>query len=158
MPRERMLQAREHIKAKRYDEARSILKTIDHPKAKEWLAKVNKISPPAKRKRRIRPVIAIPLAIVVVIIVIVIAITMSRASYSNWFYNSRLPEARAILSGFCDAYLNIAEHRCTQWVNETFEEDIKRTFQVVTCDGLYNWLAEPQRFANCLAVSEVYMP
>jgi len=50
MPRERMLQAREHIKAKRYDEARAILKTIDHPTARKWLAKLNEIAPPPEPK------------------------------------------------------------------------------------------------------------
>ncbi|MBZ0321402.1 MAG: hypothetical protein K8L91_33630, partial [Anaerolineae bacterium] len=48
MSREALLEARELIKAKRYDEARFILKSIDHPTAKEWLAKLDQIAPPPK--------------------------------------------------------------------------------------------------------------
>jgi len=38
--KEQMLKARSLIQAKRYDEARDILQGINHPKAKEWLAKI----------------------------------------------------------------------------------------------------------------------
>lgn len=48
MSREALLEARELIKAKRYDEARFILKSIDHPTAREWLAKLDQIAPPPK--------------------------------------------------------------------------------------------------------------
>ena len=41
--REQMLKARDLIQAKRYNEARVILEKIDHPKAKEWLAKIRQI-------------------------------------------------------------------------------------------------------------------
>jgi hypothetical protein len=37
----KMMYARELIKEKRYDEARIILREIDHPKAKEWLNKLD---------------------------------------------------------------------------------------------------------------------
>lgn len=46
MSREAMLEAKELIKQKRYDEARFILKTVDHPTAQEWLAKIDQIAPP----------------------------------------------------------------------------------------------------------------
>lgn len=38
--------ARELIREKKYDEARAILKTTDHPQTKDWLAKLDKIDPP----------------------------------------------------------------------------------------------------------------
>lgn len=38
--------ARELISEKQYDQARAILKTIDHPTAREWEAKLNNISEP----------------------------------------------------------------------------------------------------------------
>lgn len=47
MSREALLEARDLIKAKRYDEARFILKSIDHPTAVEWLAKLDQIAPVA---------------------------------------------------------------------------------------------------------------
>jgi hypothetical protein len=43
--KEQLSKARQLIQARRYDEARTLLKRIDHPKAKEWLAKL----PPPKR-------------------------------------------------------------------------------------------------------------
>jgi DNA-binding transcriptional ArsR family regulator len=44
-PMEQLLAAREHLTAKRYDEARAMLRDIDHPTAREWLAKLDKLAP-----------------------------------------------------------------------------------------------------------------
>ncbi len=41
--RERMFQARNFIKNKQYAEARPLLEQVDHPKAREWLAKIDEI-------------------------------------------------------------------------------------------------------------------
>jgi hypothetical protein len=38
----KMLEARQHIKAKEYQEAQAILERIDHPTAKQWLQKIHK--------------------------------------------------------------------------------------------------------------------
>jgi hypothetical protein len=46
MSKQKMLAARELIQEKRYAEARALLKTIDDPKAKEWLKKLDEIDPP----------------------------------------------------------------------------------------------------------------
>lgn len=51
MSRNKMLAAKELIQEKRYDEARAILQTIDHPTAREWLAKLDKIAPAKKDSR-----------------------------------------------------------------------------------------------------------
>src|SRR5258708_1944031 len=40
---QKMIEARDLIKNKRYAEARKILETVDHPKAKEWLTKLDEI-------------------------------------------------------------------------------------------------------------------
>lgn len=45
MSKQKMLPARELIQQKKYDEARAILRTVDHPKAREWLAKLDAIAP-----------------------------------------------------------------------------------------------------------------
>lgn len=42
--KEDMLRARDLIKAKRYDEARAILTTIDHPTARDWLDKISQLN------------------------------------------------------------------------------------------------------------------
>lgn len=43
--RERLLQAREHIRAKEFGEARIILEAMDHPKAREWLQRIDALQP-----------------------------------------------------------------------------------------------------------------
>jgi hypothetical protein len=41
--RDQLIQARELIQQKRYSEARAILQSLDHPKAREWLAKLDQM-------------------------------------------------------------------------------------------------------------------
>lgn len=45
MSNEKMIEARDLIKAKRYAEARTILKTVNHPTAHQWLKKIDEIAP-----------------------------------------------------------------------------------------------------------------
>jgi hypothetical protein len=45
MSKAKMQEARELIRAARYDEARDILMKVDHPLAKDWLEKLDKIDP-----------------------------------------------------------------------------------------------------------------
>lgn len=52
--------AKQLIQEKQYDEARALLKTIDHPTARQWEAKLNTIAPapvaqPVKPKRKWTP-------------------------------------------------------------------------------------------------------
>ncbi len=50
MSKAKFAAAKEFIDEKKYDEARSILKTIDHPTAREWEAKLDKLSSPSTAK------------------------------------------------------------------------------------------------------------
>jgi hypothetical protein len=53
--KEKMQKAQQLIKEKRYDEARAILRTVEHDKAYEWLDKLDKIAlpkPPAKIEKK----------------------------------------------------------------------------------------------------------
>jgi hypothetical protein len=50
MSKTKMQEVRELIRAGRYNEARDILKAIDHPLAKEWLQKLNKTAPDTRKK------------------------------------------------------------------------------------------------------------
>lgn len=43
--KEKLTKARDLIQDKRYDEARAILRTVDHPTALEWLSKIDQIAP-----------------------------------------------------------------------------------------------------------------
>lgn len=60
--KDKMTKARELIKAKKFDEARRLLRGVKHPKATEWLDKL----PPPKRSKRLRT------ALVVIILVVAI--------------------------------------------------------------------------------------
>ena len=68
LSRERLLQAKDLIKRKRYDEARQLLKTIDHPTATLWLNKLDSmgVQPTRPRKRGIA-IAAISLILVVIV-------------------------------------------------------------------------------------------
>jgi hypothetical protein len=46
MIKKQLIQARDLIKQKRYDDARAILQRINHPTARDWLTKLNKLAPP----------------------------------------------------------------------------------------------------------------
>lgn len=50
MSKAKFAAAKELIDEKKYDEARGILKTIDHPTAREWEAKLDKIAPSVSYK------------------------------------------------------------------------------------------------------------
>lgn len=54
MSQAKLAQARELIKGKQFDEAREILLTVDHPTADKWLAKIDEIHPPIKKKNAIQ--------------------------------------------------------------------------------------------------------
>ena len=75
--------AKELIQEKKYDEARALLKTINHPTAREWEAKLDKIAPPrttafvydpAKKVRNGSPNRLGCIGILIVAIVILIAL------------------------------------------------------------------------------------
>jgi hypothetical protein len=44
-PKEKLLKAQALIKDKRYADARRILRAVDHPTAREWLVKLDRIAP-----------------------------------------------------------------------------------------------------------------
>ncbi len=54
MSKAKMEAARELIKEKRYNEARAILKTVDHPTATRWLQKLERMDTPRKGGRKAR--------------------------------------------------------------------------------------------------------
>ena len=57
--KEEMLRAKELIKSKQYNEARKILKGIDHPKAREWEAKLPTLPKPKRNYLRIALILVI---------------------------------------------------------------------------------------------------
>jgi len=70
--------AKELIRAKRYEDARKLLKTVDHPVATEWLARLDLIAP----KRRYTPkkalIFLLFLLVMVGVVVAVFFITVNK--------------------------------------------------------------------------------
>lgn len=52
--------AKELIDSKSYAEARALLKTIDHPTARQWETKLDKLDPPAAQMARLKAAPAAP--------------------------------------------------------------------------------------------------
>lgn len=73
MSKQQMKKARDLISQKRYDEARKILKKIDHPTAHEWLAQVNKLSPsrPARKSGIKGHIVAVILSVLLTSVLII---------------------------------------------------------------------------------------
>ncbi len=55
MSETKLARAKEMIQEKRYEEARTLLKTINHPTATKWLAKLEEITPPEPEEDEIVP-------------------------------------------------------------------------------------------------------
>lgn len=81
MSKAKFAAVKELIDEKKFDEARALLKTIDHPVAQEWIDKINKLSPPPVASKSspkatttiynvVRGVLVTVLAVVVLLIVV----------------------------------------------------------------------------------------
>lgn len=57
--------AKAYVQAKDYQNARRVLRRIDHPKAREWLQRINKLDPTAVRRKRV--IIALILALILLV-------------------------------------------------------------------------------------------
>ncbi len=79
MSKQKMLQARDLIREKRFEEARAILQTVDHPTAEEWLRRLDKIDPPVQAEippparvgRRSRRIYGFTLLAMIIVIAVV---------------------------------------------------------------------------------------
>ena len=97
MSKQKMLAAKELIREKHFDEARNILKTINHPTAKEWLAKLDKIAPEKKKASFFTPPIIYYLGggVVGLLIIIVAVIFMNRPTVFNQSSSSQSTESNS---------------------------------------------------------------
>ena len=80
MSKAKMMAAKELIQEKRYDEARKMLKGVDHPTAREWMAKLDAMEP--SKKGVSRSIVGLGIAAVVIIsaLLIVIVVLVSKQS------------------------------------------------------------------------------
>lgn len=68
------------LKAKRYDEARKLLKKINHPTAEKWLAQLEQIAPLPVAKRSQSRVIPATAAFAVIVIALIAAVLLATST------------------------------------------------------------------------------
>lgn len=68
--KEQMQEARRLIQAREYDKARKILVNIDHPTAKQWLARIDQISPPQQAGGSGRLVLIVTTVLIAVVVIV----------------------------------------------------------------------------------------
>lgn len=81
MSKQKMLAARELINEKRYAEARALLKTINDPKAQEWLKKLDQIAP--EKKKSDGKLIFIAVALVAIALIVIAGLLIVRQNNEN---------------------------------------------------------------------------
>ena len=141
MSKAKMQAAKELIREKRYEDARAILRDIDHPTAREWLQKINRIAPERKRKMP-RKAVAI-LSLIVLIVVLVIVVLNAR-------YQTQLERDRFIAQLHLeDACRWAADGEITSRQCQKYAEDVMAEHApiVMRCDREN---ASLERFTECL--------
>lgn len=81
--RDKMEQAKQLIQQKRYDEARTILRTVDHDKAYEWLDKLDEVDPPKAAKRGNKRKTSCLIALMLLIVSLGIAVFVLGRTFSQ---------------------------------------------------------------------------
>lgn len=103
--KQKLLKARGLIRQKKYNQARSILHQIEHPVAKEWLAKLDKIAPKKLKARKtqppttkvMKPLFIIAALVIVALVVVVAALPQVSPNISS---GNVLPSVAEIDDGF----------------------------------------------------------
>jgi hypothetical protein len=136
---QQLAEARDLIKQKRYREARALLKTIDHPKAREWLARLD-VAAPKKPNRT--PLIAVLVILLTAIGAVGAALitsfdTQRRAAelqiqVINGTMTSEVVTARAV-SG---ERTFMAQLQITEYANWTRESELEATGRPQTSTAL----------------------
>lgn len=140
--KERMLEAQQLIKAKDYEGARAILKKVKHPKAAEWLTRLDELAPvkPARRWWL--------WALVAVVLLLVMGVGVVGLIYINNASTSGRLSARMTsycLNVYTETHSTENFNKCDAWVNDVL---ISQQSTVVACDQRSNGLDKP--FADCL--------
>lgn len=134
MSKAKMMYAKELIQAKEYDKARAVLRTVDHPAAREWEAKLDRIAPMRARRRWWR--LALGVAGVLLVLGVVGYLLVLKPS------SERL-SARINLSIYCLDWTDDSA-ACDQWVDQTFAT---REQEVMDCFYLSS---ELDSFSGCM--------
>jgi hypothetical protein len=136
--KEQFDRARAYIQLKEYSKARRILKTIDHPKAIEWLEKLDELAP--ERKGRGRAPILIVVAIIVLVGSFLVYRNISAANFRG--------DLKARLFVDCRADTMYSYEYCYQWRDLAVEVYYE---EVAYCYRESERVANRDLFKECLA-------
>jgi hypothetical protein len=157
---DQLQRARELIKSKRYDDARKLLWKIDHPKAKQWLERIEGIGPatvvpaaPVKKRRYTwRRMLGL-----ILFIPVSFALVVGGLFLADKVINGEANDARGRLLGYClDVYMEVSQKsgvkECFGWYMPEFDRQREK---VIACHQQSPVLDEP--FQECL-ISEDIIP
>ncbi|GAB4527032.1 MAG: hypothetical protein OHK0046_44440 [Anaerolineae bacterium] len=77
--RDKMIKARELMQQKRYEQARAILRTVNHPMAKEWLVQIENLAP-ASASQRWRNRLTLFILVLFVLVMLAVLVTAVRGA------------------------------------------------------------------------------
>lgn len=144
--------AREHIKAKRYTEARAILAQLDDDTARKWLAQLDERVPQSKptaqqpqaSSNRFPLILTAVIALIAVVAVGVVILTSSTAQ-------AEIDTARPRLMGYCLRLVDIDDMQdCDDWYYLAFQANQNT---VLACHRIAPELDAP--FDECLYNEEL---
>lgn len=118
MSKAKLLAAKELITEKKYDEARTLLRGIDDPVAKKWLAKLDEIAPQRRRKF---PLTLILGSIVVSLIVVVVVGLLLLSRSTNLEGGSNVASTTNAVSN--DAFVGIWRNQAVYRATVTYRAD-----------------------------------
>ncbi|MFW5696189.1 MAG: hypothetical protein ACOCXR_00225 [Phototrophicaceae bacterium] len=143
----KMQTAQQLIKSKEYTQARAILRTVDHPTAYKWLARLDEIAPEPKKpkkkkKNHLRPYLFAVLA--------VLAINLKQ-HYDEDYEQVMEILAESKLRYTCDTYgVYDTEAECEQFAAAIMQSEMKSA--VMVCYDLYDSFAYDSvaDFSECI--------
>lgn len=162
MSKTKFLAAQELIKEKKYDEARAILTTIDHPTAERWLAKLDEIAPPSpntirtQKGNRVLLLAAFIAGIVIIGVIFAVILYRSRGSQADSGSPSMLStpildtaeqaqiEAVTI---YCMQQGDLTREECTNFSNNLIDEE-EFSATIALCTG--NYAGNLDAFSVCM--------
>lgn len=153
MSKAKMLAAREAIQAQQYDKARSILKTVDHPKAREWLARLDEIAPQQTNQKKASRLWIALAAVALVALIGSAAFVLLRGSG-----NKPVSDIEERVVNYClglKAEYGGSTEVCADWASNTVGTQ-SRLAVVQTCEQSAR--DSEEAFRDCLVEQDILPP
>lgn len=155
-----MQAAKELIQAKQYDRARTILETVDHPTARDWLYKLDKLSPP-KPKKSTWSKIRIPLLLILLVIAGVLGFNAYRSFQETSAASAQMmqdaftqADVRITLSVYCQNLDDSREAVCDAWATQAVTTNYEGA---KFCKDLELWPGDDAAFELCLNKQGIHL-